>query len=89
MTIQFYHIRACFVTCSLQGTALLQIFIEQAALNEALGAHEEHEAAVSVVGDFAKLINTDAGISSGFLKGQIALFPDRDFFHREPPGLRF
>ena len=62
---------------------LLDELIEQAAFNQALVAHPEDEFASVFVGDLAQFVDTNSGVSRSLLQAQIALFPNRDFLHRQ------
>ena len=62
---------------------LLDELIEQAAFNQALVAHPENEFAPVLVGDLAQFVDTNAGVRRSLLQAQIALFPNRDFLHRQ------
>ena len=62
---------------------LLDIAIKQTALDQTLVAHPKDKFALILVGDLTQFIDANAGISRSLLQAQIALFPNRDFLHRQ------
>ena len=60
---------------------LVQIFVQLTAFDKPFGSVPKDELAFIAIGHRPQFIDTDPGVRRRFLQGQIALLPDRNFFH--------